>query len=75
MRKNRKSIAERYEERRSRRLINKAIAKAPSQSIRNELVIAAQRQWVLCADPLPGRVTTPVPGRLLPIARRNRPRR
>ena len=44
MKKNRKSIAERYEERRSRRLINKAIAEAPSQSMRNELLVVAQRQ-------------------------------
>ena len=44
MKKNRKSMAERYEERRSRRLINKAIAEAPSPSMRNELLVVAQRQ-------------------------------
>ncbi len=44
MRKNRKSVAERFEERRSRRLINKAIAQAPSQTMRNELLVVAQRQ-------------------------------
>lgn len=44
MRKNRKSLVERYEERRSRRLINKAIAEAPSQSMRTELLVVAQRQ-------------------------------
>ena len=44
MRTNRKSMAQRYEERRSRRLINKAIAEAPSDSMRTELLVAAQRQ-------------------------------
>ena len=44
MRKNRKSITERYEDRRSRRLINRAIAEAPSQTMRNELLVVAQRQ-------------------------------
>lgn len=44
MRNNRKSMTERYEDRRSRRLINKAIAEAPSQTMRNELLVVAQRQ-------------------------------
>lgn len=44
MRTSRKSMAQRYEDRRSRRLINKAIAEAPSQSMRDELLVAAQRQ-------------------------------
>ncbi|HEY5880270.1 MAG TPA: hypothetical protein VIU11_15285 [Nakamurella sp.] len=44
MRMTRKSVTERFEERRSRRLINKAIAEAPSQTMRNELLVVAQRQ-------------------------------
>ncbi len=44
MRKSHKSMTERFAERRSRRLINKAIAEAPSQTMRNELLVVAQRQ-------------------------------
>ena len=44
MKKTRKSLIERYSERRLRRLINRAIDEAPSQSMRNELLAAAQRQ-------------------------------
>ena len=44
MRKSHQSMTERFAERRSRRLINKAIAEAPSQTMRNELLVVAQRQ-------------------------------
>jgi len=44
MRNDHKSMAERLEERKSRRLINKAIAEARSQTMRNELLVVAQRQ-------------------------------
>jgi hypothetical protein len=37
-------MVERFEERRSRRMINKAIAEARSQTMRNELTVIAQRQ-------------------------------
>lgn len=37
-------MAQRYTDRRSRREINKAIAEARSQTMRNELLVIAQRQ-------------------------------
>ena len=45
MTKSRRSMTERFAERKTRRLINKAIAEAPSQTMRNELLVVAQRQW------------------------------
>ncbi len=44
MRKNRKSMLVRLEEHRSRRMIYKAINEAPSQTVRDELLVVAQRQ-------------------------------
>jgi hypothetical protein len=47
MRKHRKSMSQRFEEARSRRLINKAIGEAGSQTMRNELIVVAQRDlWL-----------------------------
>jgi len=39
MTKSHRSMTERIADRRSRRLINKAIAEAPSQTMRNELLV------------------------------------
>lgn len=44
MKKSRMSMGERIAERRSRREINRAIANAGSQTMRNELLVVAQRQ-------------------------------
>ncbi|WP_420123952.1 hypothetical protein [Nakamurella sp.] len=44
MMKSHRSVSQRLADRRSRRLINKAIAEAPSQTMRNELLVVAQRQ-------------------------------
>lgn len=44
MSKSRISMSERLAERKNRRLINKAIAEASSQTMRNELLVVAQRQ-------------------------------
>lgn len=44
MMKSRKLMAQRYTDRRSRHEINKAFAQARSQTMRNELLIIAQRQ-------------------------------
>lgn len=44
MMKNHRSVSQRLADRRSRRLINKAIDQAPSQTMRNELLVVAQRQ-------------------------------
>ena len=44
MTKSHRSMTERIADRRSRRLINKAIAEAPSQTMRNDQQLVAQRQ-------------------------------
>ena len=44
MKKHRMSMSERIAERRSRRAINRAIAEAGSPTMRNELLVVAQRQ-------------------------------